>query len=153
MLIDEVIEITSRKIFVDEDVYIVDANMVEECDKLKKRINRSDSMIYTRLEKDLEFITKHKDFSIIFRPIIRNQITRWLPCMVYSNINRLERVSIQNVYCLNCNWTGIIANPLEPDLYITMKNRFEILDRLSNILFCKCPKCKGELSNKGIWVE
>ena len=64
-----------------------------------------------------------------------------------------ERVILQYANCLKCDWNGIIANPTEPDLFLTLENRFDILKRMNQLPFCKCPKCGNEISSKAIWVE
>lgn len=59
----------------------------------------------------------------------------------------------QYANCLRCDWTGNVVNPTDPDLYITVENAFQILNKMAKLPFLKCPKCGSELSTKAIWVE
>ena len=155
MTIDEIIEITKRVEKIDgEDVYIVDKNMKEAIKKLNKIIElKKNSYMLSMLGKDIEFIYTHSDFAIAFRPVGCETTTTWIPCLIYRYKGEWKRVVLQYANCLKCGWTGYTANPTDPDLYITLKNRFDILRNLNKLPFCKCPKCGNEISSKAIWVE
>lgn len=160
MKLNEVLKISSRSTFIDgEEVYILENNMKKEVNELKSLIclRRDESCVFFRLDKDLDFILSHKDFAIAFRPIKRKirgeKIIEWLPCLVYLYQKEWRRVYLQYANCLKCNWHGIAANPTDNELYFTMDNYYEILNKMYKLPFLKCPLCGNELSTKAIWVE
>ncbi|MCR5837088.1 MAG: hypothetical protein K6G88_11325 [Lachnospiraceae bacterium] len=155
MILNEVLEITQKSINIDgEEVYILENHMKKGVDELKNIIFlHRDEYMFSMLEKHLDFILSHKDFAIIFRPIKRKYITEWLPCIVYLYQKEWLRVSIQYANCLKCNWHGTIANPTDTDLYATMDNRFDIIKKMYELPFLKCPLCGNMLSGKAIWID
>ena len=155
MTIDEILEITKQSINIDgEDVFILDKEMHEGLKKLAEQINiNEENPVAMMLKNDVKFICTHADFAIAFRPVKWGESKRWIPCLVYKYKGEWRRVVLQYARCLKCDWRGSIANPTDPDLYITMKNRFDILKRVSQLPFLKCPKCGNEISCKAIWTE
>ena len=155
MILNDVLEITQKSIDIDgEEVYILEKNMQKEVDELKHIIFlHKDEYMFSMLEKHLDFILRHKDFAIAFRPIKRKDIKEWLPCIVYVYQKEWRRVSLQYANCLKCNWQGNIANPTDTDLYATMENRFNIIKTMYELPFLKCPLCGNELSGKAIWID
>ncbi len=155
MILKEVLEITKKCIDIDgEEVYIIDNNMKKGVDKLKHIIFlHRDEYMFSLLEKHLDFVLRHKDFAIAFRPIKRKDNKEWLPCIVYIYQKEWRRVSLQYANCLKCNWHGIIANPTDTDLYATMENRFDIIKKIYELPFLNCPLCGNELSSKAIWID
>ncbi len=155
MSIEEVLEITNWIENVDgDDVYVLGRDMKEGIENLRKKtILEKDNCMFSMLSKDLEFICSHVGFSIAFRPVGKNDNKQWIPCMLYKYEGEWRRVLFQYAHCLKCDWCGNIANPTDPDLYITMNNRFEILKKMNQLSFCQCPKCGGQLSSKAIWIE
>lgn len=155
MIIEEVLEITNRIENVDgEDVYVLGKEMHKEVERLKQRIaSEKESHLYAMLNKDVEFICNHLGFAIAFRPVKWGDDRKWIPCLIYNYAGEWRRVILQYANCLKCNWTGNVANPTDPDLYITMKNEFQILKEMTKLPFLKCPKCGSELSTKAIWLE
>ncbi len=152
MTIEEVLEITNRVEIIDgEDVYILEKEMHEGLEKLRRRINlEKEEYIFAMLNYDVEFICNHSDFAIAFRPLKRG---KWLPCLIYKYQGEWRRVALQYVNCIKCDWIGNAASPNDPDLYITMENRFEILNKMAQLPFLKCPKCGSGISTRAIWVE
>lgn len=155
MTIEEILEITNHIENIDgEDVYIVEKGMYKELEKLKQRINlESADYVFQRLKKDVEFVCNHSDFAIAFRPVKWVDDRKWIPCLIYNYAGEWRRVILQYANCLKCNWTGNVANPTDPDLYFTMKNKFQILKEMNKLPFLKCPKCGSEISTKAIWLE
>ena len=156
MSIDEILEITNKVANIDgEDVYIIENGMLSELEKLRNRIEaEKESYVFESLGKDIEFICSHSGFSIAFRPIKWSpDAKRWLPCLLYKYKGEWRRVVIQYVHCLKCDWNGSIACPTEPELYETMENKFDILEKMWQLPFCKCPKCGNEISSQAIWIE
>lgn len=155
MILDEVLKITKKNIIVDgEEVYIIESDMVNKLLQLEhKSMEKKGGILFEMLSKDMSFISNHREFSIIFRPVKFGKIKKWIPCLAYNDKGCWRRVVLQNVNCLKCDWKGISASPTDPDLYITMENRFDILKQVHKLNFCKCPQCGSEISNKGIWVE
>lgn len=155
MTIEEILEITNRIENIDgEDVYVIEKGMNKELEKLKQRINlERASYVFEMLKNDVEFVCNHSDFAIVFRPVKWGESRRWIPCLAYRYEGVWRRIVIQYAQCLQCNWTGNVANPTDPDLYITMENRFKILNEMARLSFLKCPKCRCEISTKAIWLE
>lgn len=155
MTIEEILEITNRIENVDgEDVYVLGKEMHEEVEKLKQRIaSEKENHLFAMLNKDVEFIGNHLGFAIAFRPVKWVGDRKWIPCLIYDYEGEWRRVVLQYAKCLKCEWTGIVANPTNPDLYLTMKNEFQILKEMAKLPFLKCPKCRSELSTKAIWLE
>ena len=155
MTINEITDITNRIEDVDgNDVYIVDKSMKEALKKLVQLDElKTNNFVLSKLKKDIEFIQSHTDFAIAFRPVKWKTTSKWIPCLIYRYEGEWKRVVLQYANCLMCEWAGCIANPTDPDLFITLKNRFEILRNLDKLPFCKCPKCGSEISSKAIWVE
>lgn len=155
MTIDEILEITKQSINVDgDDVYILKKEMHEGIEKIKKQLSiKEKNCLITKISKDVEFICCHLDFAMVFRPVQWGKSKRWIPCLVYKYKGEWRRVVLQYASCLKCDWNGSIANPTDPDLYITMKNRFDILKKVNNLPFLKCPKCGNNITSKAIWVD
>lgn len=156
MRLEELLTITQKKVdSCGERVYIVERDMQTEVEALRHFILlHPDSTVMSLLEKHLDFILKHEDFAIIFRPIKWRGAINWLPCMVYLYQNTWARVGgIQYVKCLKCNWKGRAASPIGSDLYEGMDNEFELLGKAFKLPFLKCPICGSELSTKAIWIE
>lgn len=154
MSVDEIENITRRIEVIDGDaVYILDKSMKDGLNILEKRANKEkDDSVYSMLKKDMRFICTHDNFAIAFRPT-HSPTVRWIPCLIYKYKGEWRRVVIQYVNCLACDWTGTIANPTDPDLYITLENEFEILRKMGQLCFCKCPRCGSKISSRGIWIE
>lgn len=155
MTIDEILEITNIVANIDgEDVYILENGRFRELEKLRNRIKtEKENHLFAMLSKDIEFICSHSGFAIAFRPVKWGDAIKWIPCLVYKYKDEWRRVILQYANCLKCDWNGSIANPTEPDLYITLENRFDILKKMNQLPFCKCPKCGNEISSKAIWTE
>lgn len=155
MSIEEVLKITNRIENVDgDDVYVLDREMKEGIENLRKKTMLvKENGMFSMLSKDLAFMCNHVGFAIAFRPVGKNETKQWIPCMLYKYEGAWRRVLFQCAHCLKCDWRGSIANPTDPDLYITMNNRFAILKEMNQLTFCQCPKCGGELSGKAIWIE
>lgn len=155
MTIEEVLEITNCVENIDgEDVYVLEKEMHEGLEKLRQRINmEKESYVFAMLNNDVEFICNHLDFAIAFRPVKWINSRKWIPCLIYKYGNEWRRIVLQYANCLKCDWAGKVANPTDPDLYITMETMFDILEKLNQLPFCKCPKCGGTISAKAIWLE
>lgn len=155
MTLNDVLEITQKTTEIDgEKVYIIDRNMQKEMNELKRitMLHKGD-YVFSMLDKHLDFILRHQDFAIAFRPIKRKYLIEWLPCVVYLFCKEWRRVSLQYTNCSKCNWKGIIANPTDTDLYITMESRFDILKKMYELPFLKCPLCGKEILGKAIWID
>ena len=155
MSTEEVLEITNRMEKIDgEDVYILTRGMEESIEKLrvKTKIEKEDAM-FSMLDRDLEFIDNHAGFAIAFRPVKWKNVKKWIPCMLYKYGGEWRRVVLQYADCSACGWHGNRASPTEPDLYITLENRFEILKRMGQLSFRSCPVCGSRISTKAIWIE
>lgn len=155
MTIEQILEITNRVENIDgDDVYILEKEMCEGLEKLKKQIKlEKKDYLFAMLNNDVEFISNHSDFAIAFRPVKWINSRKWIPCLIYKYQGAWRRVILQYANCLRCDWRGNIANPTDPDLYITLENRFDILKKMNQLSFCKCPKCGSEISSKAIWLE
>lgn len=154
MTIEEVLEITNRIENIDgDDVYVLDREMHKGISKLRRRGKREkENYMFTMLNKDIEFICNHAGFAIAFRPVKWKMAKKWIPCLIYKYEGVWRRVVLQHANCLKCDWNGSIANPTDPDLYITSENRFDILKKMNQLSFCMCPKCGSEISSKAIWI-
>ena len=143
MRIDEIVDLTNQSENIDGDeVYIFDNTMQESLKKLVQRADsEKDNILISMLRKDIDFICNHSQFAIAFRPVKCKEITKWMPCLIYKFEEKWRRVVIQYAKCVRCEWAGSIANPTEPDLYITSKKCFEILHEMNKLSFCKCHLC------------
>lgn len=148
-------KITNRIENIDgENLYIIDSTMNKALNKLLKISNANrNSAVFDLLRNHIKFIYDHPNFGLAFRPFLFRNTTKWVPCTIYKLEGIWKRVQLQNVHCLNCNWTGEAANPTSPELYELMTNRFEILEKMWELPFCVCPKCGGKLSTQAIWIE
>lgn len=155
MTIEEILELTNRIENIDgEDVYVLEKEMYKGLEKLRQRINsEKESNVFAMLNNDVKFICNHSDFAIAFRPVKWGKEKKWIPCLIYKYQGEWRRVLHQYANCLKCDWIGNVVNPTDPDLYITMENRFEILNKMAQLPFLKCPKCGSEISTKAIWLE
>lgn len=155
MTVEEILKITNRVENIDgDDVYILEKGMSKGLEKLKKQIElEKENYLFIMMNNDIEFICNHSDFAIAFRPVKWINSVKWIPCLIYKYKGEWRRVIIQYANCLTCDWRGNIANPTDPDLYITLENRFEILKKMNKLSFYKCPKCGSEISSKAIWLE
>lgn len=155
MTLEEVLEITNQIENIDvDDVYILHREMYNGLDKLKQRIKKEkEDHMFLMLSKDIEFMYNNYGFSLAFRPVKWKNSKKWIPCLIYRYKDEWRRVEIQYANCLKCDWNGSIANPTDPDLYITMENRFDIMKKMNQLSFCKCPECGSEISSKAIWTE
>lgn len=153
--LEEVLEITKQVENIDgDDTYILKKEMYRGLEKLKQRINlEKENYLFAMLNNDVEFIRNHSDFAIAFRPVKWGKSRKWIPCLIYKYQGEWRRVLHQNANCLKCVWAGNVVSPTDPDLYITMENEFEILNKMNQLSFCKCPKCGSEISTKAIWLE
>lgn len=150
-------EITKGKTLVnDEQIYIID--------KTKFNLLMDDPFIdeiYVGGEGILkliwglnEFVLKYPEFLLgIYKFKIGAIKTKWMFIVLYQIESGWQRVHIERVKCDKCNWIGEIANPTEPSLYDTVKNRFEILDRVWIIPKKPCPNCGEGLQRYAIWTE
>lgn len=123
-------------------------------EKLKQKIKlKKEDYLFSKLNNDMEFICNHSGFAIAFRPVKWKTTKKWMPCLIYKYEGEWRRVVCQYANCLKCDWTGSIANPTDPDLYITMENEFDILKKMDQLSFYKCQKCGSAISSKAIWIE
>lgn len=151
MIINEITEITDKTEEIDgEKVYILEKHMKTGVERLKElaRMNKDDDVL-AMLNRDSKFICEKQNFAIAFRDI---KALPWLPCMIYKYEGQWRRVQLEYANCLKCDWNGSIANPTDPDLYITSENMFDILKKMNQLSFCMCPKCGSEISSKAIWI-
>lgn len=160
MILEEVLKITANKIINNEEqVYILTKQMLDETSitNILKKIQilsmNNNSYIYSMLEKEIEFILRHENFAIIFRPINRITGTEWLPCFAYLYHGEWVRVNITYAKCSKCDWEGSIADPTDTDLYVTMKNRADILQKMFELPFLKCPLCGNDITARAIWLQ
>lgn len=154
MKIEEVLIITNHIENIDgEEVFILDREMRGGIEKLKKGINIEGRHLFAMLEKDIEFICAHTDFALAFRPIKWGNDRRCIPCLIYKYKGEWRRVVHQYAHCLVCDWQGSVVSPMEPDLYLELEDRFNILKELDKLPFCNCPKCGNKLSTQAIWIE
>lgn len=160
MTLEEVLKITFNKIINnDEQVYILTKEMLDETNVTNilnqiQILNMSNNnYIYFMLQKDIEFIMEQDNFAIIFRPFYRITGKEWLPCLAYLYNGAWVRVIINYAKCSKCDWEGSVANPTDTDLYVTMKNRFSILNKIYELPFLKCPLCDSDISAKAIWIN
>jgi hypothetical protein len=75
-----------------------------------------------------------------------------MPCLVFYYQDDWYVVSIQNVYCRECRWKGIIACPTVADAFDGLKNKQERVHNVYELPFLDCPECGGKLSSNAIWV-
>lgn len=155
MTIEEVLEITNQVENIDgDDVYILNRRMYKGIDKLRQRVEKEkEDCMFSMLNEDVEFMCNNFGFALAFRPVKWKNSKKWIPCLIYRYKDEWRRVVIQYANCLKCDWNGSIANPTDPDLYITLENRFDIMKKMNQLSFCKCPKCGSEISGKAIWTE
>lgn len=153
--INDFIKISKKTLFVDgELVHYIDNNMIKEIKLLQSIIEfNKDKSLYSKLNKDLDFIVKYKEFAIVFHPIKIGDSMKWIPCLVYKYENELIRVVIRNSKCLSCDWQGSIANPTFPDLYYSIDDKSKVMNKLNNLKFLKCPVCGESIDCKVIWIE
>lgn len=152
MIIKEMPQITNQMECIDgEELYVLDKRMSEGMNLLRLRADEIDNCLWDMLTKDIEFLCNHENFAIAFRPI-KHRTDDWLPCLIFKHDGEWRRVALEYVNCLKCEWTGIAANPTARDPYALMNNRFEILRKMFQLPFLKCPKCGSELSTKAIWL-
>ena len=64
---------------------------------------------------------------------------------IYVMEGGLQRIQLETTEYTNCNWQGTIANPTQPDLYIALKDRFEIMRN-----YDLCKVICNDLLHKGI---
>ena len=155
MTLEEVLEITNQVENIDgDDVYILNRGMYKGIDKLRQRVEKEkEDCMFSMLNEDVEFMCNNFGFALAFRPVKWKNSKKWIPCLIYRYKDEWRRVVIQYANCLKCDWNGSIANPTDPDLYITLENRFDIMKKMNQLSFCKCPKCGSEISGKAIWTE
>ena len=153
MIIKEITEITNQIENIDgEEVYVLDRSMHKGMSILKARAAiEIDDLTLSLLKRDIEFVCRQENFAIAFRPI-KYRTNEWLSCLIFKHAGEWRRVALEYVNCLKCDWTGNAANPTAMDLYNSMDNCFEILKKMHQLPFLKCPKCGSELSTKAIWV-
>ena len=146
----EAYELTPGKPAYNSDL----VNIFEPCrDEEYASIEEKEDAMFSMLDRDLEFIDNHAGFAIAFRPVKWKNVKKWIPCMLYKYGGEWRRVVLQYADCSACGWHGNTASPTEPDLYITLENRFEILKRMGQLSFRSCPVCGSRISTKAIWIE
>ncbi len=146
----EIEDMTRRMETIDGDkAYVLDKSMKNGLDVLRRK---KDDVVYTYLKRCMEFICSHEDFAMAFIPT-HSRIVRWIPCMIYKYKGEWRRVVLQNANCLRCEWRGSAANPTHPELYVSMENWSDILKKMKQLPFLKCPRCGSEISTKAIWIE
>ncbi|MCB5951016.1 hypothetical protein LI951_02940 [Enterococcus sp. BWT-B8] len=113
-----------------------------------------DSSILTEdIDYKIEFSEKHVGFVCgLIKVKIANK-DMWLPMLFFDVSGQWQRVHLENSFCTNCNWKGIIANPTDPDLYLALPERFELMRKSAELKRATCPVCQGEIARFAIWAE
>lgn len=154
MSLDEVLEITTRIENIDgEDVFVLDRTMYLGIQRIKEKVDEhKNDLVLDMLKKNALFISNVSGFAIGFR-FIRGKKNKWLPCLLYKYEGIWRRVNIRHADCLECDWTGLIATPMDPELYEMMENWYDILQNMKKLHFLNCPRCGGKISGRAIWIE
>ncbi len=106
------------------------------------------------IHQDIRFTEKHENFICAMTKYpMKNKRNTWIPHLFYILERGLQRVQLETTECTNCDWRGTIANPTLPDLYIALKDRFEIMRKCTQLKQVACPICNGKLERYAIWVE
>lgn len=99
----------------------------------------------------MDFVNKYHSFSIAFYPL--GKFNKWMFCLLFHTSDKLQRVQIENVHCTNCNWTGIIANPTFPELYLGCPDRWAVQNEAYESPKVNCPTCNHGLPRYAIWTS
>lgn len=106
------------------------------------------------VDKDIEFVEKNNDFICAMTKYSMKKRDAWVPYLFYiMEGGSLQRIQLEMTECTNCSWRGTIANPTLPDLYIAIKDRFEIMRKCVQLKQATCPICNGKLKRDAIWTE
>lgn len=111
-------------------------------------------MLIQRINHQIEFTEKNSDFicAITKQPLGRKR-DMWVAFLFLKMDEGWQRIVLETTGCTNCNWQGIIANPTQPDLYLSLSKRFEIMNKSTQLKQVTCPICNGKLKRFAIWVE
>ncbi|KHL91523.1 hypothetical protein QW71_34310 [Paenibacillus sp. IHB B 3415] len=99
----------------------------------------------------MDIVKKHNLFSLTFYPLGKGG--NWMFCLLLDLQEKQQRVQIENVQCIKCNWKGIIANPTIPELYYGSPDRWEALDEAYKVPKVHCPNCNNPLPRYSIWTN
>ena len=97
-------------------------------------------------------INNYDNFAIAFEAW-RGMEDKYFLNYLYMYEGYWRRVAFHYSKCKTCDWQGTIANPMLPDLYITVRNRYEILRENIKMPFLNCPKCGGKITSTAIWIQ
>ena len=77
----------------------------------------------------------------------------YLYIMLLKTPYGLQRVHIEHLACDFCHWYGATANPMIPDLYFGVADKWEVMRRAERHPVLPCPRCGSKLPRHPIWTE
>lgn len=136
------------------EVYVPDAATWEQLFHsgtfLGRRLFAPDMKDLIRMHLDLT--NRYPEFSFGFLKYSPLN-TSWIVCMLLKTPLGMQRVHIEQLVCPICKWYGPTANPMIPDLYIGVSDRWGAMNQAAKYPVLPCPKCKNELPRHPIWVQ
>ncbi|MFZ6721381.1 hypothetical protein [Undibacterium sp. Ji49W] len=145
----------SRELMIDEQLVFV-PSMDEWGDIIEKETYRGVA-VFSPNTKNLilelvSFVSKYSnEFCLgLYRP---KGLKAWLPVPLFNLKEEWQRVQIEQIDCVKCNWKGKIANPSEPTLYFGTSNELAATQRAAMLSRCNCPKCGAPLARHAVWTE
>ena len=146
--------ISKRVEIVDgQEVFFIDPNMKDEISRLREYISPYKEYVFSSIGHYINFMLEHEGFAVIIRPMSFGQNEKWIPHLVFFYQNEWRKVCLQNVYCKECGWKGVIACPISTDFFLGMKDEHERLQEAFELPFLGCPECGGKISSYAIWID
>lgn len=115
-----------------------------------RRLFAEDLSALVKLHLDLS--RRYPAFALAFRassPLKKS----WLICMLLQTTSGPQRVHIEHLKCDVCAWYGPTANPMLPDLYIGIPDKWDLIRAAERHPVRPCPKCGSKLPRHPIWTE
>lgn len=135
--------------------YVIDALKWERLknDGSFKEVSFGSANLINIISNMVQFAENHSGFyCAITKSRIGNIKYFWLPLLFLETEIGPIRVRIETTTCQECGWQGIIANPTLPDLYDTVNDKFNEMNKTVQLRTKRCPVCNAKLGRHAIWI-
>lgn len=101
----------------------------------------------------VELVSKHPDRFCIGLFKAPHIVKSWSVVPLFRRDGKWQRVQIEHVTCVSCDWSGRIANPTEASIYFPVPDGGATLREAFRLSRLPCPKCGAELPRHAVWTE
>lgn len=107
----------------------------------------------TTIERVLPYIIKYSELEFA---IGNSGHWQHFPYIILKIQHNQQRVFMEELTCIKCNWHGMTCNPNEIDNYLGVPKNispYQLMRYANRYPILPCPVCSSKLPRHPIWVE